>query len=288
MDRNVTQRGRWRQPDARRFASRRYNTPAPPSSKTGSPFGCTLLSSPRFFSAQPLPRQLTPGLSFDIGEATSRHLQVLRAAVGDEITLFDGAGGEFSATVSTIRKRDATVALNAFHPVEREAPMLVTLVQALATSDKMDLIVQKAVELGVTTIVPISTSRATLKLDGERAEKRVSHWQAIVVAACEQCGRNRVPLVQGLQTLDQWLATPPEGIRVLLHPLAEKSLLSSVEDSAAIAVLIGPEGGFTDDEISRALARGVLAGRFGPRILRTETAGLAAIAALGARFGDLG
>ena len=166
--------------------------------------------------------------------------------------------------------------------------MQVTLVQALATSDKMDLIVQKAVELGVAAIVPISTSRATLKLDGERADKRVAHWQAIAEAACEQCGRNRVPGVQGLQTLDQWLLKQPEGISVLLHPLAEKSLLASVDASTAIGVLIGPEGGFTEEEISRAQARGVLAVRFGPRVLRTETAGLAAIAALGAHFGDLG
>ena len=246
------------------------------------------MTSPRFFSAHPLPRPLLPGSSFDIGEAISRHLQVLRVAVGDEITLFDGAGGEFSATVSAIGKRDATVALNAFHLIEREAPIRVTLVQALATSDKMDLIVQKAVELGVTMIAPISTSRATLKLDGERADKRVAHWQAIAVAACEQCGRNRVPVVHGLQSLDQWLTKPSEGIRVLLNPLAEKSLLSTADASAAIAVLIGPEGGFSDEEISRALGRGVLAARFGPRVLRTETAGLAAIAALGARFGDLG
>jgi len=256
--------------------------------KPAPSFGSSPLTSPRFFSAHPLPRPLLPGSPFDIGEAISRHLQVLRITIGDEITLFDGAGGEFSGTVSAIRKRDATVALSAFHPVEREAPMRVTLVQALATSDKMDLIVQKAVELGVTTIAPISTSRATLKLDGERAEKRVSHWQAIAVAACEQCGRNRVPLVQGLQTLDQWLMKRPEGISVLLDPLAEKSLLASVDASTAIAVLVGPEGGFTDEEISRVLARGVLAARFGPRVLRTETAGLAAIAALGGRFGDLG
>ena len=287
MDRNVTQGGLRRQGtrgDLWRAAIILLLCPHP---KPAPPFGFTPLTSPRFFSAHSLPRPLSAGSSFDIGEAISRHLQVLRVAIGDEITLFDGLGGEFSATVSTIKKRDATVALTAFLPIEREAPMQVTLVQALATSDKMDLIVQKAVELGVTTIAPISTSRATLKLDGERAEKRVAHWQAIAVAACEQCGRNRVPVVQRLQALDQWLLKQPEGISVLLHPLAEKSLLTRVDGSTAIAVLIGPEGGFTDEEISRALARGVLAARFGPRILRTETAGLAAITALGARFGDL-
>ena len=217
-----------------------------------------------------------------------RHLQVLRVAVGEEIVLFDGGGGEFAATVANIGKRDASVRLTAFNPVEREAPIHITLVQALATSDKMDLIVQKAVELGVNEIAPIATARATLKLDGERAEKRVLHWQAIAVAACEQCGRNRIPLIHGLQTLEQWLAKTHEGVSLLLHPTAEKSLLASVDGARPITLLIGPEGGFTADEVARAVGRGVVPARFGPRTLRTETAGLAAIAALAARFGDLG
>ena len=246
------------------------------------------MTSPRFFSALPLPRPCQPGTTFAVSEAVARHLQVLRIATGETITLFDGSGGEFAATIATIGKRDATVSLSAFNPVERESPLAITLVQALATADKMDLIVQKAVELGVTSIAPIATARATLKLDGERAEKRVSHWQAISVAACEQCGRNRVPLVHGVQTLDQWLKKSHEGGSVLLDPLAEKPLLGSIDAAKPIALLIGPEGGFTDDEIARAVAHGVIAAKFGPRILRTETAGIAAIAALAARFGDLG
>jgi 16S rRNA (uracil1498-N3)-methyltransferase len=151
----------------------------------------------------------------------------------------------------------------------------------------MDLIVQKAVELGVTEIAPIASARATLKLDGERAEKRVAHWQAVAVAACEQCGRNRVPVVRGLQTLDQWLKQSRQCRSVLLHPGSEKSLLDCVDANEPIAVLVGPEGGFTDEEVARALAAGVVAAKFGPRILRTETAGLAAITALSAHFGDL-
>jgi 16S rRNA (uracil1498-N3)-methyltransferase len=226
-----------------------------------------------------------------VGETVARHLQVLRVATGEAITLFDGAGGEFAAIVADLRKRDATVMLTAFDPVERESPLRITLVQALATADKMDLIVQKAVELGVTEIAPISTSRATLKLGGDRAEKRVSHWQAIAVAACEQCGRNRVPVIREVQTLDQWLANMRNGddcISVLLHPQAGKSLLGSVDARKAIALLIGPEGGFSNDEIARAVAHGVITAYFGPRTLRTETAGLAAVAALGACLGDLG
>jgi 16S rRNA (uracil1498-N3)-methyltransferase len=246
------------------------------------------VNSPRFFSAHPLPRPCASGITFDVGEAVARHLQVLRIAIGESITLFDGIGGEFFATVVSIGKRDATVALNSFDPIERESPIEITLVQALATSDKMDLIVQKAVEIGATAIAPISTQRATLKLDAERAEKRIAHWRAIAVAACEQCGRNRVPQVHAVQSLDQWLRMPREGTAVLLHPLAEKSLLGCVEALRPIALLIGPEGGFTDDEIARAVAAGVVTAKFGPRTLRTETAGLAALAALNARFGDLG
>lgn len=246
------------------------------------------MTSPRFFSTLPLPRPCKPGTAFTVSEAVARHLQVLRIAPTESITLFDGAGGEFAATVATIGKRDATVTLTAFDSVERESPISITLVQALATADKMDLIVQKAVELGVTSIAPVASTRATLKLEGERAEKRVLHWQAIAVAACEQCGRNRVPLVHGLQTLDQWLKKSHEGGSVLLDPLAEKTLLGSIDAGKPMALLIGPEGGFTNDEIARAVAHGVIPAKFGPRILRTETAGLAAMAALSACFGDLG
>ena len=246
------------------------------------------MSFPRFFSALPLPRSFNPDAVFEPGEAVVRHLQVLRVAVHEAIVLFDGGGGEFAATLTSIGKRNANVRLIAFNPVEREAPIHITLVQALATSDKMDLIVQKAVELGVNEIAPIATARATLKLDGERAEKRILHWQAIAVAACEQCGRNRIPLIHGLQTLEQWLAKAHEGVRLLLHPTAEKSLFASVDGTRPITLLIGPEGGFSADEVASAVLRGVVPARFGPRTLRTETAGLASIAALAARFGDLG
>ena len=247
------------------------------------------LTAPRFFSALPLPRPCTPGAEIDVGETVARHLQVLRIAIGETITLFDGLGGEFAATVADIGKRSASVTLIAFDEIEREAPISITLVQALATGDKMDLIVQKAVELGVTEIAPITTARATLKLDSERAEKRVVHWRAVAVAACEQCGRNRIPLVHGVQTLDQWLKSHQGiDISVLMHPLAEKSLLESVDDTKPIALLIGPEGGFAAEEIARAVAHGAILAKFGPRILRTETAGIAAIAALAGRYGDLG
>ncbi len=227
--------------------------------------------------------------TIEVGEEVARHLAVLRLQPGGDISLFDGGGGEFAARIGVIGKRGATVDLRVFNPVERESPLLVTLVQALATSDKMDLIVQKAVELGAVAIQPVASERATLKLSGERAEKRAAHWQAIARAACEQCGRNRVPVVNEVLTLADWLALPVAGTRILMHPQAEASLpvLAATSPRQPIHVLVGPEGGFSARELAMAAERGVRACRFGPRVLRTETAGLAALAALNAVAGDL-
>jgi 16S rRNA (uracil1498-N3)-methyltransferase len=205
------------------------------------------------------------------------------------VALFDGNGGEFTARLVSLDKRRATVELHAFDGVERESPLAITLVQALATSDKMDLIVQKAVELGAVFIQPVASERATLKLSGDRADKRAAHWQAIARAACEQCGRNRVPVIGELMALADWLALPVEGARFLMHPRADASLLALAPASPGqpIHILVGPEGGFSEREIAMALERGVKPARFGPRVLRTETAGLAVLAALNALSGDL-
>lgn len=245
------------------------------------------MSAPRFFVTDALPRPWVQGTRAEIGEAVARHLQVLRLAPGDHITLFDGQGGEFHAVINVIGKRRAQIELTGFDPVERESPLMITLVQALATSDKMDLIVQKAVELGVTRIQPIATERATLKLAGDRAQKRTEHWQSIAQAACEQCGRNRVPVVGGIMMLDAWLASPVEGLRLLMQPDAASSLTGGIHGAQPVALLIGPEGGFSAGELALAAGHRVAAVRFGPRVLRTETAGLAALAALNALHGDL-
>ena len=227
--------------------------------------------------------------TIEVGEEVARHLAVLRLQPGSDISLFDGGGGEFAARIGVIGKRSASVDLRVFDPVERESPLSVTLVQALATSDKMDLIVQKAVELGAFAIQPVASERATLKLSGERAEKRAAHWQAIARAACEQCGRNRVPVVSEVLALADWLALPAAGTRILMHPQAEVSLpvLAAASPRQPIHVLVGPEGGFSAREVAMAAEHGVQACRFGPRVLRTETAGLAALAALNAVAGDL-
>ncbi len=245
------------------------------------------MAHPRFYSSQPLPRPPAGDILHEANEEIARHLQVLRLGVNDPITLFDGLGGEWPAVVLGTGKRLASLRLLDFDPIERESPLKITLVQALATSDKMDFIVQKAVELGVSAIQPIATERATLKLAGERAQKRTAHWQAIAQAACEQCGRNRVPAVAGVVTLEAWLAIPADDARLMLHPQAKLSLIESVDVSRPLVLMVGPEGGFSEKELSMAANSGVASVRFGPRVLRAETAGLAAIAAINAVHGDL-
>ncbi|MBL8522485.1 MAG: 16S rRNA (uracil(1498)-N(3))-methyltransferase [Betaproteobacteria bacterium] len=245
------------------------------------------MAAPRFFSPQHLPRPLVNGTNVEVGEDIARHLQVLRMNAGDHIALFDGQGGEFPAEIIELGKRRATVSLLSFDDIERESTLSITLVQALATSDKMDLIVQKAVELGVAMVQPVASERATLKLSGDRAEKRATHWQSIARSACEQCGRNRVPVVAEPMALEEWLALPKDGVRLMLHPDASKSLIEAVGEQTRVSLLIGPEGGFSERELALAMKHGVDAVRFGPRVLRTETAGLAAVAALNAIAGDL-
>ena len=243
-------------------------------------------STPRFYSAQPLPRPPASPIDFELGEDIARHLQVLRIGVDDQVTLFDGSGGEWSAVVSNIDKRRARVRLLAFDPIGRESPLTITLVQALATSDKMDFIVQKAVELGVSAIQPITSERATLKLTGERAQKRVVHWQAVAQAACEQCGRNRIPLVAGIISFEAWIGKATDGLRLVLHPQGQSSLVGTINATTPVSIMIGPEGGFSDHEIALTAKHGIQAVNMGPRVLRTETAGLAALAALNAVYGD--
>ena len=244
------------------------------------------MAHPRFYSSQPLPQSPANGQTFDVSEEIARHFQVLRLGANDAVSLFDGRGGEWTAVIIGTGKRGASLRLGAFDPVERESPLKITLVQALATSDKMDFIVQKAVELGVNAIQPVASERATLKLDGERLQKRTARWQAIAQAACEQCGRNRVPIVADPVTLEAWLKMPAEGPRLMLHPHAQPSLIELVGVNLPIHILVGPEGGFSDKEIVLAESHEVVPVRLGPRVLRAETAGLAAVAAIAAVHGD--
>lgn len=224
-------------------------------------------------------------------EAAARHAgRVLRLRVGDSLTLFDGAGGEYGARITALERSEVVVEVLDHSPCERESPLPVTLVQALQSGDKMDLTVQKAVELGVARIVPVLSRRSVVRLEGERAARRVEHWRGVAASACEQCGRNRVPAVDELAALERWLERPPEtGVRRLMLAPGAATTLAALPAPAAgerIELLIGAEGGLAPEEMRAAALAGFVAIRLGPRVLRTETAGLAALAALQCLWGD--
>jgi 16S rRNA (uracil1498-N3)-methyltransferase len=240
--------------------------------------------NPRFYCAIPLAAQR----SIDLPEAAAHHaLRVLRLKPGDAVTLFNGEGGEYPGRIADAGRK-VRVELAAWRDIERESPLEVTLAQALPAGDRMDWVVQKAVELGVARIVPLAAARCVVKLAGERAERRAGHWQSVAVSACEQCGRNRVPEIAPVLDLRHWLALQPannEGRRLLLDPQAGLRL-REVPARGGVTLLVGPEGGLTEDEEAAARAAGFQGVALGPRILRTETAGPAALAALAALHGD--
>jgi len=241
---------------------------------------------PRFYS--PIP--LVCGAEIDLPEGAVRHVQVLRLQPGDAITLFDGAaqglGGEFEAIVLHMGRNSVRVRIDAHLALEREAARAVHLLAGITAGERMDWLVEKATELGVASITPVAAERSVLKLKGERADKKRAHWQAVAVAACEQCGRNQVPLVAPLEKLENWLARPAEAsLRLLLAPDAAVSL-HAIPRQASIQLLIGAEGGLDPQEIIAATQVGFQAVRLGPRVLRTETAGLAALAAMQCLWGD--
>lgn len=235
------------------------------------------------------PQGLAPGAHVALPETAGHHVaRVLRFKEGDALTLFDGRGGEWAATISRIRKDEVHADLKSFDPVERELPFAVALVQGIAAADKMDWIVQKAVELGVAAIRPVAARRSVIRLSGERMERRVAHWQAIAAAACEQCGRNRVPRVAPIVDLPQYLGEPrsENELRLLALPTETRRLRDLPRPSGGISLLVGPEGGFEESELLAARAVGVEGVNLGPRVLRTETAGVAAIAGMMALWGD--
>jgi 16S rRNA (uracil1498-N3)-methyltransferase len=227
-------------------------------------------------------------------EAT-RHVQVLRLQPGDPLVLFDGRGGEWHARVSTMARDAASVAVQAHDGVERELPWRITIAVGMPANERMDALVEKATELGADAIQPLLCARSVLRLAGDRAARRVAHWRAIAVAACEQCGRNRVPELANVRTLDAWLAEPrpharggpdarPDGAdgvaRWLLAPEASRRLpVSELGPGARLTVLSGPEGGFTPEEIAAAERAGFRAVSLGPRVLRADTAPLAVLGA---------
>lgn len=241
------------------------------------------MNSPRFFC----PQALAPGALLALPESAARHAaRVLRLTAGQAITLFDGRGGEYAARIAAVKKDEVSAEVLDWRAAECESPLSIRLVQALQAGDKMDLTVQKAVELGVAAIQPVASRRSVVRLDGERALRRVEHWRGVAASACEQCGRNRVPEVAAIETLDRWLAKPAEvPLRLMLSPAATLGL-SELPPARSLELLIGAEGGLDPREAEMAAAAGFVGVRLGPRVLRTETAGLAALAAIQTLWGD--
>ncbi len=245
-----------------------------------------MMSLPRFYSPAPL----AVGVLSTLPEGAARHAaRVLRMTVGDEMTLFDGTGGEYACRIAAVERARVAVEVLEWRNVERESPIPVTLVQALQSGEKMDLTVQKAVELGVARIVPVTSRRSVVRLDGERAARRVEHWRGVAASACEQSGRNRVPEVAVLESMERWLdRSDGMALRLMLDPAAERTLHSFAppEPDGRVELLIGAEGGLAPEEIERAVQAGFVGVRLGSRVLRTETAGLAALAAIQCLWGD--
>jgi 16S rRNA (uracil1498-N3)-methyltransferase len=249
---------------------------------------------PRFFCPTPL----STGLALELPPGAARHVQVLRLQPGDTITLFnygpgwtpaagaDVTGGEFEATITRMGRSDVAVEVASHTAVEREAPRQVHLAVGMPANDRMDWLVEKATELGVASIQPLMSERSVLRLSGDRADKKIAHWQSVAVAACEQCGGNRVPTVWTLQTLTQWLKSGPAiggpGTQKLLLSLADgsKELRHTTAEPVPVLFLSGPEGGLSSQEEDAALQAGFAPVSLGARVLRAETAALAALAAL--------
>jgi 16S rRNA (uracil1498-N3)-methyltransferase len=248
---------------------------------------------------------LTPGSIVDLARDTSSHLaKVLRARSGDELVLFNGDGREFSGAIEAVRGSRVSASIGAARSVDRESPLKVTLVQCVPRGDRMDFIVQKATELGVARIVPVLSQRSVVRLDDSQAASKQAHWRAVAVSACEQCGRNRLPSVEAPQSLLNYLGgmkpgtapggAPDAALRLVLEPerphLASSATRPIGSDGVAILaaeIAVGPEGGFAPDELEAFQLCGFSRVGVGPRVLRTETAAIAALVMLQARYGDM-
>lgn len=242
------------------------------------------MSSPRFFCDA----KLGPGAQLELPESAAHHAhRVLRLKAGDKVTLFNGDGHDYACELLRVGKDGVSAKIASQTLIERESPLNVTLAQCISSGDRMDFTLQKSVELGIARIQPLAAERSVVKLSGERAEKRVQHWQNVVISACEQSGRAFVPEVLPPIPLPAWLAQPGEfALKLTLDPYSPKRLHDLPRPPGNICLLIGCEGGFSPAELSAAQQAGFTGVSLGPRILRTETAGLAALAALQTLWGD--
>jgi len=243
------------------------------------------MSNLRFYTAE----NLQTGLTVKLSENAATHAtRVLRLEISDEIVLFNGDGNDYTCAITSIKKTEVLVIVKSFVPITNESPLNITLLQGISSGDRMDYTIQKAVELGVTTIVPILTTRSVVKLSNERTEKRLAHWQNVVHAACEQSGRAFVPQVASPISLSAWLAnnSQNDSTRILLNPIGAQRLAELPKPTGHIELLIGAEGGLSQVEIDAALSQSFQSVILGARILRTETAALVAISAMQALWGD--
>ncbi|WP_240206446.1 16S rRNA (uracil(1498)-N(3))-methyltransferase [Vibrio sp. CyArs1] len=240
---------------------------------------------PRIYHPEPIHALGTLALSEDAAGHVGR---VLRMKEGQEVLLFDGSGHEFPATITQIGKKNVDVDIQEKASASIESPLDLHLGQVISRGDKMEFTIQKSVELGVNTITPLISERCGVKLDAKRFEKKLQQWQKIAISACEQCGRNTIPEIRPIMSLEQWCAEPSEALKLNLHPRAKYSINTLPEPVTKVRLLIGPEGGLSAQEIEMTEQYQFEETLLGPRVLRTETAALTAITALQVRFGDLG
>ena len=243
------------------------------------------LTMPRFFCSS----DLQIGTTVELPDAVAHHCQVLRLQIGDQVVLFNGTGGSYVASLCTIEKKRVCAEVKTFDPKEVELHYALTLAQALPEAGKLDWIIEKAVELGAAGFQPLVTQRCVTRLSGERAEKRRAHWQGIIASASEQCGRNRLAQLGNIMDFKPWIAQQDLHRRIVLLPDAEQSLAEWAHHhpAQALTLIIGPEGGLSEQESALAIAHGAIPVAMGPRILRTETAGLAAISTINAHWGGM-
>ena len=226
------------------------------------------------------------GAEFRLPEAQARHVaQVLRQGEGDSLLVFNGDGHDYSARLTASDRQGVRLSIEDRTEVEPQPPLLIHLALGISRGERMDFALQKAVELGVERLTPVFTERSQVRLDGDRLAKRMEHWRGVVISACEQSGRRRLPVLAPAEPLETWLAGAPET-GLLLDPAAESALATMPKPPGEVTLLVGPEGGLSPREGASARGRGFRGARLGPRILRTETAPLAAIAVIQALWGD--
>lgn len=240
---------------------------------------------PRIYHPQPLTDRAEIALSEDAANHVGR---VLRMSAGQALQLFDGSNQVFDAEIIRVDKKSVLVRLGDGRVDDIESPLNLHLGQVISRGEKMEFTIQKSIELGVNVITPLFSERCGVKLDGERLAKKIQQWQKIAIAACEQCGRNRIPEIREAMSLEAWCAEQDGSMKLNLHPRASHSINTLPQPVDRVRLLIGPEGGLSADEIAMTTAHGFTDILLGPRVLRTETTALTAITALQVRFGDLG